>query len=547
MIPVIWMANKDYNSRKLLRRVKALKSSVLRSLAGVAAMLLFSQSQAGGLGQVRRQPVLGESFRVDIELVSASGKAPDASCFSLKAPEGVNLRPWGSDPKLTVRAGQPAVLAIRSNEMVREPAMRLVVELACGSDVSREYTVLASPRRDPKALDDEPEASSVLRVGRPEGGIPAAPRANKARPASPPAAAKTPPPPAPMPVPEAAPPAPAPAAAEVVPEKPLAEAAPAPATPPVVEPVPAPVVPPVPVAPPVEESAGWWLYVVMLLGVVGVLGGMIGVRRWRERQPDAELPSFQALLRAAKAPSPAAREADALLENDDHRAITVVEEPEESPPPAPAPVAEPVASEVPPAPLAPELALPEGEAAVAAPDQAVNPVMELAEIMLSFGRVKGAAQALQEYIDRSPDEALQPWIRLLDVYRLAGMREEFEAVARNLNQTFNVELQSWDEMEAAAAAAAPAPDSNIIEFTLGDQPAAPVGQPVLRPQSLEDMPRVMQMIVDHWPGENAVEFMHGLLRDNRGGTRLGFARPVVEELLMLIDVREQVSKMAAAA
>ena len=28
-----------------------------------------------------------------------------------------------------------------------------------------------------------------------------------------------------------------------------------------------------------------------------------------------------------------------------------------------------------------------------------NPVMELAEIMLSFGRVKGAAQALQEYID----------------------------------------------------------------------------------------------------------------------------------------------------
>ena len=37
----------------------------------------------------------------------------------------------------------------------------------------------------------------------------------------------------------------------------------------------------------------------------------------------------------------------------------------------------------------------------------VNPVMELAEIMLSFGRVKGCP-ALQEYIDQSPKEALQP-------------------------------------------------------------------------------------------------------------------------------------------
>ena len=36
----------------------------------------------------------------------------------------------------------------------------------------------------------------------------------------------------------------------------------------------------------------------------------------------------------------------------------------------------------------------------------VNPVMELADIMLSFGRVKGAAQALQEFIDHNPEEAL---------------------------------------------------------------------------------------------------------------------------------------------
>ena len=44
-----------------------------------------------------------------------------------------------------------------------------------------------------------------------------------------------------------------------------------------------------------------------------------------------------------------------------------------------------------------------------------NPVMELAEIMLSFGRVKGAAQALQEYVDANPQETVKPWIRLMDV------------------------------------------------------------------------------------------------------------------------------------
>jgi hypothetical protein len=33
----------------------------------------------------------------------------------------------------------------------------------------------------------------------------------------------------------------------------------------------------------------------------------------------------------------------------------------------------------------------------------------------------------------------------MDVYRMAGMRAEFENVARNLNMHFNVEVQSWDD------------------------------------------------------------------------------------------------------
>lgn len=156
----------------------------------------------------------------------------------------------------------------------------------------------------------------------------------------------------------------------------------------------------------------------------------------------------------------------------------------------------------------------------------VNPVMELAEIMLSFGRVKGAAQALQEYIDYNPQEALQPWIRLMDVYRMAGMRNEFETVARNLNQHFNVEIQSWDEAPAGEGGAAKS-----------DYLLAP------RPQSLEDLPRLVKTIVDLWEAGDVVGYMYQLLRDNRGGQRLGFALPVVEDVLFLIELKETANRM----
>lgn len=158
-----------------------------------------------------------------------------------------------------------------------------------------------------------------------------------------------------------------------------------------------------------------------------------------------------------------------------------------------------------------------------------NPVMELADIMLSFGRVKGAAQALQEFIDHNPQEALQPWIRLMDVYRLAGMRAEFENVARNLNLNFNVEVQSWDEGNRGVAIESTDDDADI--------PVAP------RPQSLEDLPRLMQTVLELWESGDVVGYLYQLLRDNRGGQRQGFALPVVEDILFLIELKETSNRM----
>jgi len=144
--------------------------------------------------------------------------------------------------------------------------------------------------------------------------------------------------------------------------------------------------------------------------------------------------------------------------------------------------------------------------------------------MCPFGPVKGDAQALQEYIDNNPQEALQPWVRLLEVYRLAGMRSEFDSVAHNLNQHFNVEVQHWDAAPASAQA---------LDLVVDDAP--PIAP---RPQTLEDMPRLIKMVCDLWQTGDVVGYLYQLLRDNRGGKRIGFSLPVVEEILFLIELKE---------
>lgn len=166
-----------------------------------------------------------------------------------------------------------------------------------------------------------------------------------------------------------------------------------------------------------------------------------------------------------------------------------------------------------------------------------NPVMELADIMLSFGRVKGAAQALQEYIDHNPQEALQPWIRLMDVYRMAGLRAEFDNVARNLNQNFNVEIQQWDPDE-------PAHNRHTLDMVLDDDAGPEIKPQPSQPkaESIENMTRIMQQVTELWRDGDVVGYLQQLLRDNREGKRAGFPLEVVSDMLFLIDLKEIINK-----
>jgi hypothetical protein len=136
--------------------------------------------------------------------------------------------------------------------------------------------------------------------------------------------------------------------------------------------------------------------------------------------------------------------------------------------------------------------------------------IELAEIMLSFGRVHGAAQTLADYIEANPRHSVEPWLKLLEIYHGADMRAEFEALARHLNQTFNIELLTWE------------------------------GRSENRfPEDIEAYTHVMGQIQGTWGKPECLGYIQDLMRDNRNGTRAGFPLPVLYDMLMLIGVLEE--------
>jgi hypothetical protein len=136
--------------------------------------------------------------------------------------------------------------------------------------------------------------------------------------------------------------------------------------------------------------------------------------------------------------------------------------------------------------------------------------VELAEIMMSFGRIQGAAETLSEYIRTNPRQAVRPWVKLLEVYKAANLRAEFDALALKLNQTFNVIAVNWEEFDKVKQ--------------IND--------------SVEQMPHILQALSKAWRTREAQAYLYKLLRDNRDGTRRGFPLGTLDDLLMLSGVLE---------
>lgn len=147
------------------------------------------------------------------------------------------------------------------------------------------------------------------------------------------------------------------------------------------------------------------------------------------------------------------------------------------------------------------------EMAVQETSDPATAAIELANIMTSMGLTESAAQTLVDHIRENPRQSLQHWLKLLELHRINGKREDFERSSQEMRQHFNVQVDEW------------ASAGRVSRGTL------------------ESYPHIRNQVAKLWGQPDCVKYLHSLLMDNREGTRTGFPLSVAEEILLLIAIQ----------
>ena len=258
------------------------------------------------------------------------------------------------------------------------------------------------------------------------------------------------------------------------------------------KPVPVPSPTPAPAATeglPMEAIAGG--------GVVAALILLLLLQRQRKA----------AATTSAQLESPATRMDDFLPPTED---MPLPAEPANVAPEAPVPPplpAVPAATEPPAALPAAAVAVPIADAFAATELPEVDQALELADVMVSMGLTQGAADTLVDRIRANPRRALYHWLKLLDIYKGAGNKDEFEKSATELRRNFNIQADEWQT------------------------------DAVKPERSIEDYGHLCTRIQELWSRPGCTDYLARLLDDNRGGARLGFPQAVAEEILFLISIQ----------
>lgn len=82
----------------------------------------------------------------------------------------------------------------------------------------------------------------------------------------------------------------------------------------------------------------------------------------------------------------------------------------------------------------------------------IEHAIELADIFLTYGRTQDALDILHSFIQDNPKESLRPSLILLEIYKQADMRQEFEHLAEQLTQSYKVKRVQWDDTSSPATA-----------------------------------------------------------------------------------------------
>ncbi|WP_158592194.1 FimV/HubP family polar landmark protein [Noviherbaspirillum sedimenti] len=137
----------------------------------------------------------------------------------------------------------------------------------------------------------------------------------------------------------------------------------------------------------------------------------------------------------------------------------------------------------------------------------ISDLMQEAEFWMLLNDPARAIEILEPYAGVGQPISPVPWIYLLDLYRLTGQRENYQALAGRIKRRFNANAPAWDDEGAAASS-----------------------------RSLRDYPHVVQAIEDMWESEGIVPYLENLLFDEREGARAGFDLAVYREIIHLIGV-----------
>ena len=267
------------------------------------------------------------------------------------------------------------------------------------------------------------------------------------------------------------------------------------------------------------ERAWWQMVVAVLIGGALGAGLLQGIRLMTGRRQEAELPNETPATAKVEAGQPAPvierlekPAAKAELPTAPRTAAPVLRSTAQVR--KPRPEKDPLDFEPPSFLQGETKRTPANQTATAVADVAVQEMpdpakaaIELANIMTSMGLTESAAQTLVDHIRENPRQSLQHWLKLLELHRINGKREEFERSSEELRQHFNVQAEEW-----------------------GCPAGATRG-------TLETYPHIRNQITNLWQDPSCVKYLHSLLMDNREGTRAGFPLSVAEEILLLIAVR----------
>ena len=491
------------------RRIRAGKLAV----AVAAALLLPAKVYALGLGEFHLLSPLGQPLVAEIDLISADAAAVEGHCFRLSPGSDVDTGyPWLRQGRVTLeRSNGRARLVLRTLDPIWEPVLEIGIEVGCGGSLTRRYTALPELPEVvtlPAAAPATPATSGAVAVASVQPAVPAAAeKPTRVIPKHTVARTKV----VSRPAHKAADHLSLGAMEAVVPPPRAASRATRQSDEDLRETIrseaeslaeakthiqeleqqlatlvsqsrqmqeqlrqvrPTTVVS----APPTPAPEPWPVGTSLFgLGFVSLAGGAAFLLRRRARTNDDAIEAQD----------------DVTDYGRDVEVLPPVRHMDQVPV-APAPsIAEPVPSE----PVHMDVE---------------DAVVELADVLASLGMGERAVETLSSFAEANPKHALNPWLRLLRLYRRNGQRGPFDALAERVASGYNIDAISWDK------------------FELSDTTA-----------TLERYGHIIERLTANWGNSSCVDYLKNLLTDSRDGTRTGFPVDVAEEMLLLTGILKQ--------